>query len=133
MKRAIKNTICILILMNASNLFSQDYKKHKMFSHNAEIYKISRFTDGIEAGYMPDNTTLDNTVNKRIKEIIQQNKIIGLQLIENNKLKLEDPISKYIDSLPKTLQNITIKQLFMYICEIPDVWSQEGNIIIEKN
>lgn len=181
MKRTIKSTICILIVMNASQLFSQDYKKHKMFSHNAETYKISRFADGTEIGYMPDNTTLDNTINKRIKEIIQQNSIIGLQLavvkkntivktmhyglsniqdsilvdsktvfsinsmtkaftgvalmqlVEEGKIKLEEPISKYVDSLPKTWQNITVKQLATHTSGIPDVWNREGNIITEKN
>lgn len=56
-----------------------------------------------------------------------------MQLVEKGKVNLEDPISKYLDSLPITWQKITVKQLATHTSGIPDVWSPEGNIITENN
>ena len=43
------------------------------------------------------------------------------QLIETGKLSLEDPISKYLDNLPKEWQEIKIKNLLTHSSGLPDV------------
>jgi len=43
------------------------------------------------------------------------------QLIETGKLSLEDPISKYLDNLPKEWQEIRIKNLLTHSSGLPDV------------
>lgn len=56
-----------------------------------------------------------------------------MQLVENGKLNLEDPISKYLDSLPNTWRNITIKQIATHTSGIPDIWDSEGNMLSENS
>jgi CubicO group peptidase (beta-lactamase class C family) len=46
-----------------------------------------------------------------------------MQLVEKGE-NLEDPISKYLDSLPDTWQNITIKQIATHTSGIPDIWER---------
>lgn len=43
------------------------------------------------------------------------------QLIEKGKLSLEDPISKYLDNLPKEWQNVKIKNLLSHSSGLPDI------------
>jgi len=56
-----------------------------------------------------------------------------MQLVESGKLNLEDPISKYLDSLPKTWRNITIKQIATHTSGIPDIWESPEHMFSEKN
>ncbi len=56
-----------------------------------------------------------------------------MQLVEKGKLNLEDPISKYLDSLPETWKNIKIKQLATHTSGIPDIWDAEGNILSDNS
>jgi CubicO group peptidase (beta-lactamase class C family) len=44
-----------------------------------------------------------------------------MQLVEEGKLALTDPISRYVDGLPALWQPITIKQLLTHISGIPDL------------
>ena len=56
-----------------------------------------------------------------------------MQFVEKGKLNLEDPISKYLDSLPETWKNIKIKQFATHTSGIPDIWDAEGNILSENS
>lgn len=47
-----------------------------------------------------------------------------MQLVEKGQLNLEDPISKYLDSLPNTWQNITVKQIATHTSGLPDIWEK---------
>lgn len=44
-----------------------------------------------------------------------------MQLVEEGKVQLSDPISQYVDGLPALWQPITIKQLLTHISGIPDL------------
>ncbi|MEM8522964.1 serine hydrolase domain-containing protein [Flavobacterium sp. PL12] len=55
-----------------------------------------------------------------------------MQLVENGKLNLDEPISKYLDSLPKTWQNITLKQVVTHKSGIPAIWDSQGNMLSEN-
>ena len=44
-----------------------------------------------------------------------------MQLVEEGKIKLSDPISQYVDGLPALWQPITLKQLLTHISGIPDL------------
>ncbi len=48
-----------------------------------------------------------------------------MQLAEEGKLKVTDPISKYIDSLPVTWQQLTIKQLLTHTSGLPDMLDED--------
>ncbi|MFV8340785.1 serine hydrolase domain-containing protein [Flavobacterium sp. XS2P39] len=56
-----------------------------------------------------------------------------MQLVENGKLNLEEPISKYLDRLPNTWQNITVKQVVTHKSGIPNIWDSEGNMLSENS
>lgn len=56
-----------------------------------------------------------------------------MQLVENGKLNLEDPISKYLDRLPKNWQNITIKQIATHTSGIPDIWESQEKMLSEDS
>lgn len=49
------------------------------------------------------------------------------QLIEQNKIALEDDISKYLEDLPKHWQPIKIKNLLTHSSGLPDFYVKEGN------
>lgn len=54
-----------------------------------------------------------------------------MQLVENGKLKLEDPISKYVDSLPNNWQKITVKQVATHTSGLPDIWEKPEHMLSE--
>jgi CubicO group peptidase (beta-lactamase class C family) len=56
-----------------------------------------------------------------------------MQLVENGKLKLEDPISKYLDSLPNSWRNITVKQIATHTSGIPDIWESPEHMFSEES
>ncbi|SNR90952.1 serine hydrolase [Flavobacterium sp. ov086] len=51
-----------------------------------------------------------------------------IQLEEQNKLSINDPISKYIDSIPETWKKITLKQLLSHTSGLPDIEDEKGLI-----
>lgn len=56
-----------------------------------------------------------------------------LQLEEKGMLKVTDSISKHLDNLPKTWNDITIEQLLSHISGLPDIENPEdGELISEK-
>ena len=56
-----------------------------------------------------------------------------MQLVENGKLNLDEPISKYLDSLPKNWQNINLKQVLTHKSGIPEIWDSQGNMLSENS
>lgn len=56
-----------------------------------------------------------------------------IQLLEKGQLKLEDPISKYLDSLPNTWQNITVKQIVTHTSGIPDIWESPEHMLSDDS
>ncbi len=44
-----------------------------------------------------------------------------LQLVEEKKLELNVPVSRYLDSLPKAWQSVTIQELLVHISGLPDI------------
>jgi len=56
-----------------------------------------------------------------------------MQLVENGKLNLEDPISKYLDNLPNTWRNITVRQIVTHQSGLPEIWDSKGNILSENS
>ncbi|MFV8355531.1 serine hydrolase domain-containing protein [Flavobacterium sp. XS1P32] len=56
-----------------------------------------------------------------------------MQLVENGTLNLDKPISKYLDKLPKTWQNITVKQIVTHQSGLPEIWDSQGNMLSENS
>ncbi|MFC4817413.1 serine hydrolase domain-containing protein [Flavobacterium sp. GCM10023249] len=56
-----------------------------------------------------------------------------LQLVEKEKVNFEEPISKYLDSLPNTWENITVKQILTHKSGLPEIFNSEGNLLSENS
>lgn len=52
-----------------------------------------------------------------------------MQLVEQEKIALEDPISKYIDSLPDNWKNVTVKQVLTHTSGLPNMMDYNAKII----
>jgi CubicO group peptidase (beta-lactamase class C family)/uncharacterized protein (DUF302 family) len=77
------------------------------------------------AGYGKTNVSLDELASTKtmwsVGPITQAFTAVAvMQLKEQGKLALADPIAKYIDNLPAAWQHVTIKQLMQHSSGIPD-------------
>lgn len=71
---------------------------------------------------LEDNKPVDKNTLFRVFSTTKLITATGVfQLIQNNKLSLEDPISNYLDSLPPRWQNIQIKNLLAHSSGLPDL------------
>lgn len=52
-----------------------------------------------------------------------------MQLAEAGKLKVDDPISNYLDDLPPAWQSITIKQVLAHVSGLPNIIDDKENLI----
>jgi len=55
-----------------------------------------------------------------------------MQLVEAEKINLQAPISKYVDSLPLSWQKVTIRQLASNISGIPNLMDSNAKLIAEN-
>ncbi|QJD96678.1 serine hydrolase [Mucilaginibacter robiniae] len=55
--------------------------------------------------------------------------IAVMQLAEEQKLKVTDPLSRYLDSLPDTWKNITLQQVLTHTSGLPDLIDAEEQVI----
>lgn len=55
-----------------------------------------------------------------------------MQLVEEGKVELQSPISKYIDSLPLPWRNVTVIQLASHISGIANIMDGDANLIAEN-
>jgi CubicO group peptidase (beta-lactamase class C family) len=52
-----------------------------------------------------------------------------MQLAEEGKLQINDPLSRYLDSLPETWKSITLKQVLTHTAGLPDMLDAEEQVI----
>ena len=52
-----------------------------------------------------------------------------MQLAEENKVKITDSLSHYLDSLPDTWKNITLQQVLTHISGLPDILDAEEQVM----
>lgn len=71
---------------------------------------------------LEENKPVDKNTGFKIFSTTKLITNVGIfQLIEKGKLALEDPISKYLDNLPKEWQEIKIKNLVSHSSGLPDI------------
>ncbi|MEO7977250.1 serine hydrolase [Flavobacterium sp.] len=71
---------------------------------------------------LEENTAVDKTTAFKIFSTTKLITSVGIfQLIEKEKLSLEDPISKYLNNLPKEWKKIKIKNLLTHSSGLPDI------------
>lgn len=54
-----------------------------------------------------------------------------MQLQEEGKLNINDPVSKYLDDLPSAWKGLTIKQLFAHISGLPNIIDERENLLAD--
>ncbi|RYU93018.1 serine hydrolase domain-containing protein [Emticicia agri] len=86
------------------------------------------FSKSYGTANIPDNIPVDNqsifAINSCTKSFTG---VAIMQLVEEGKLDLMAPISKYIDSLPAQWQPIKIQQLLTHISGLPDILRIQEN------
>ncbi|WP_035664317.1 serine hydrolase domain-containing protein [Flavobacterium sp. ACAM 123] len=71
---------------------------------------------------LEDNTIVDENSIFRLYSTTKLITAVGVfQLIEKNKISLEDKISKYLDNLPKEWQDVKVKNLITHSSGLPDI------------
>ena len=55
--------------------------------------------------------------------------IAVMQLAEAGKLKITDPVSKYVDSLPDTWKKITLQQVLTHTSGLPDIMTPDEQVM----
>lgn len=91
----------------------------------AQSYGIANLQNAVPV----DNNTVF-TINSMTKAFTG---VAAMQLVEQGKLSLEAPVSKYLDDLPAAWQKLTIRQLFAHTSGLPDVMDSNGNLSICDN
>jgi CubicO group peptidase (beta-lactamase class C family) len=79
---------------------------------------------------------LENNIKATDQSIFSVNSITKaftgiaiMQLAEEHKLKVTDPLAQYLDSLPDTWKNITLQQVLTHTSGLPDVMDSEEMVI----
>ena len=84
------------------------------------------------------NVELNVAVNERTSfEIASMTKQFTdaalLLLVEEGKVGLDDSITKYLDGLPATWRDITIRRLMNHTAGLRDDWEEDNNFFLTKN
>ena len=58
--------------------------------------------------------------------------VVLMQLVENGKLKLTDPVSFYLDDLPDNWKKVTVYQLVTHTSGLPDIVDMIGKLSYEE-
>jgi CubicO group peptidase (beta-lactamase class C family) len=95
----------------------------------------------VRSGKIIKNTTygvanLENSIKATDETVFSVNSItkafVGIaimQLVEEHKLKITDPLGHYLDSLPDTWQAITLQQVLTHTSGLPDLLNAEEQVI----
>lgn len=132
-----------VLLLPINHSFAQNKKTAKIdslmkwadqtgiFNGNVLVAKNNKVIYNTSFGFSDAAKTVKLTPEYRfnIGSITKEFSAVALlQLQEQGKLKLKDPISQYIPELPKWAHEVTIKNLLQYTSGIPDVnWKKIKN------
>lgn len=111
-------------------------QKHKIVGLQLAVIKNNKIVKSSNYGLsnIQDSIAVDHKTVFSINSMTKAFTAVAImQLVESGKLNLEDPISKYLDSLPNTWRNITIKQITTHTSGIPDIFASPDHMFSEKN
>lgn len=145
-KHLAKTMILLAVLTVSTNSYSQVDKvdiaikdlmqKNKIVGLQLAVVKNNKIVKTGHYGLatIEDSITVDNetvfSINSMTKSFTG---VAIMQLVERGQLKLEDSISKYLDSLPNTWQNITVKQIVTHTSGIPDIWERPEHMLSDDS
>ncbi|MBF4518576.1 beta-lactamase family protein [Flavobacterium sp. ANB] len=145
-KKLNKIVLLLAIFMITNGIYSQGDKvdnvvremiqKNNIIGLQLAVVKDNKIVKELNYGLsnIQDSVLVDNETVFNINAITKAFTGVALmQLVENRKLNLEEPISKYLDDLPNTWQSITIKELATHTSGLPDIWTSEENLLTQNN
>lgn len=153
MKTITTFSILLLLLLSVSCTFEEEklrtdtiktevntYLSNSMELHNIPGLAVAIIEDNkvIYENYLGEaslesNTPIDKNTLFRTFSATKLISATGIfQLIQDGKLDLEDPISKYVDSLPAQWQPIKIKNLLSHSSGLPDIIRYESTLSDEE-
>ncbi len=114
-----------------------NFLKNKMQQRHIPALQIAVVRDG---KIIKDTTfgtaNLEYSINATSQTVFSVNSITKaftgiavMQLAEENKLKITDHLSQYLDSLPDTWKNITLQQVLTHTSGLPDLIDAEEQVI----
>jgi CubicO group peptidase (beta-lactamase class C family) len=93
---------------------------------NGKIVKLGTYGIANIQDSVPVTNSTVFTINSVTKAFTG---VAIMQLVEENKLNLNNPVSAYIDSLPDTWKPVSIKQLLTHTSGIPNIMDDDANMI----
>jgi len=109
-------------------------KKHKIVGLQLSVIKDNAIVKTSHYGFanIQDSIAVNRETVFSLNSITKAfTGVAIMQLVENGKLNLGEPISNYLDNLPITWQKITVEQLATHKSGLPDVWDSQGNMLSE--
>lgn len=147
MKKSSNKVVALFVVFMITNsLYSQADKvdnaikgmiqKNNITGLQLAVVKNSKIVKTLNYGLsnIQDSVLVDSETVFSINSMTKSFTGVALmQLVENGKLNLEEPISKYLDDLPYNWKNITVKQLATHTSGIAGVWDSEENMLTKNN
>jgi CubicO group peptidase (beta-lactamase class C family) len=96
---------------------------------NDEIVKIGNYGYANLQDSIPVDKNTIFTINSITKAFTG---VAIMQLVDGGKISLNSTISTYLDSLPDSWKNVTVRQLASNISGIPNLMDGNGNLIAES-
>ncbi|MDM5180997.1 serine hydrolase [Massilia sp. DJPM01] len=93
--------------------------------HQKVVFSSALGVANIQHGVPVDDRTVFS-INSGTKAVTG---VAIMQLVEQGKLALAAPVSRYLDGLPAAWQGVTIAQLLNHTSGIPDVLDREGDLL----
>lgn len=114
-----------------------NYIKAKMEQRHIPALQIAIVRNGqIVKNSVYGVANLENNIKATDQSIFSVNSITKaftgiaiMQLAEEHKLKVTDPLSKYLDSLPTAWKNITLQQVLTHTSGLPDILDGEEMVM----
>lgn len=121
---------------SVDNFVKAEMQKRNIPGLQLAIIQGGKVTKEASYGYanLEDNIKVDSDTLFSINSITKA--FVGvaiMQLAENNKLDVNNPISAYLPELPKPWHHITIRQLMSHTSGLPEILKDDiGNLISNK-
>lgn len=145
----MKNTVLfiVILLFQTPFIFAQKHEKEviaylqkemkeqkipglqiAVIKNNTVLFSKSLGIANVAFGVPATNTT-KFSINSNAKIFTA---VAVMQLVEKNKLEIDQPIVTYLDSLPKDWNAITVKQLLSHTSGLPDIEASSGDGLISE-
>jgi CubicO group peptidase (beta-lactamase class C family) len=93
---------------------------------HGKIVKVAAYGIANVENGVPASTESIFSINSCTKAFVG---VAIMQLVEAGKLKVDDPISRYLNDLPPAWRSITIKQVLAHVSGLPNIIDSQENLV----